>query len=90
MQRSRKAILERRARFVAAAMAATLPVAGCDKDRPRHDEEVVEPQVCLKIADPVPKLGKPKGGAVDASTSSAIACLDVVPARGDGGTDSKP
>lgn len=90
MHRSRKVILERRARFVAAAIAATIPAAGCDKDRPRHEEDVVEPQVCLKIAEPAPQTGKIKGRAVDASPPSAIACLDVAPARTDGGTDSSP
>jgi len=46
----RKAILARRARFVAAALAAALPVAGCDKKAPKPDDDTVQPQACLKIA----------------------------------------
>ena len=60
MSESKRAILARRARFVAAALAATLPVAGCEKDKPPKDDESAEPMACLKVA--VEPGGGGKGG----------------------------
>jgi hypothetical protein len=54
---TRRAILARRARFLAAALAATFPAEGCDDSakvclKPTYDDQT-EPQACLKT-DPGP------------------------------------
>ncbi len=71
MSESKKTILARRARFVAAALAAaTLPLAGCEKDKPKKDDDSAEPMACLKVAVE-PGGGKGGKGSVDAGVPDA-------------------
>ncbi len=47
----RRAILARRAKFLAAAIATTLPATACEKDKPKTEEPEARPQACLKTAE---------------------------------------
>lgn len=48
MSETRRRILARRAGFIATALAAALPDAGCKKEPP-PEEDVVHPNACLKV-----------------------------------------
>lgn len=46
----RRTILARRARFLAAALVGVTPI-GCEKDKPKVEDEEARPQACLKVAE---------------------------------------
>ena len=47
----RRTILARRAKFLAAALATTLPAAACEKDKPKTEDPEARPQACLKTVE---------------------------------------
>jgi hypothetical protein len=85
---TRKAILARRARFVAAAMVG-IGVAGCEKpqpclsmDRKPTTDETIEPRACLKVGKP-PDDETADAGAVDATSDALDATSDAPDASSD-------